>query len=407
MNNNSDSLFSPAENFEGKKAKIKCVGVGGGGGNAINHMMEAGVEDVDFIAVNTDAQDLRRNKAPYLVQVGEKTTKGLGVGGDPERGKKAAIESTEHLRMIVADTDLLFITAGMGGGTGTGVAPELARVAKETYGENILVVGVVTRPFNFEGYVRADQADKGIKEMQKYVDSMIIVSNERLFENIDAKTTTKKAFKMVDEVLLQAVKGISEVILKPGEMNIDYNDLKKIMLSSGRSLIGIGQASGHKRHLTAIKDALSSPLLEDADITGAKGFIVFFTAADEITLLEQGEVMNIIRQYASNDTIVMFGHMYDADMEPGTLKVTVIATGFAREGLHGLTTLRTAPALNKEKFGGYSPVGAHGASAGTENLLVGVGQLRNSRASIAAKEAEAEEEFMLIPAFIRRKKEGK
>ena len=229
-NSSMDSLFAQAEQFEGKKAKIKCVGVGGGGGNAINHMMEAGVADVDFIAINTDAQDLRRNKAPHLVQVGEKITKGLGVGGDPMRGKKAAEESLEQLRLIVADTDLLFITAGMGGGTGTGVAPELARVAKETYGDNILVIGVVTRPFNFEGFIRSDQADKGVKELQKYVDSMIIVPNERLFENVDAKTTTKKAFKMVDEVLLQAVKGISEVILKPGEMNIDYNDLKKIML---------------------------------------------------------------------------------------------------------------------------------------------------------------------------------
>ncbi len=405
MSDNFDSLFSQAEQFEGKKAKIKCVGVGGGGGNAINHMMEAGVEDVDFIAVNTDAQDLRRNKAPYLVQVGEKTTKGLGVGGDPERGKKSAIESLEHLRLIVADTDLLFITAGMGGGTGTGVAPELARVAKETYGENILVIGVVTRPFNFEGYVRADQADKGIKEMQKYVDSMIIVPNERLFENIDSKTTTKKAFKMVDEVLLQAVKGISEVILKPGEMNIDYNDLKKIMLSSGRSLIGIGQASGSKRHLTAIKDALASPLLENADITGAKGFIVFFTASDEITLLEQGEVMNIIRQYASNDSIVMFGHMYDHEIEAGTLKVTVVATGFSKDGIPGLTALRTTPTLNKDKYA-YASTGARPAVLGGDCSILQGGPARGPRA-IAQSEAEAQDAFMLIPAFIRRKKEGK
>ena len=378
--NSMDALFSQAEQFEGKKAKIKCVGVGGGGGNAVNHMMAAGVEDVDFIAINTDAQDLRRNKAPYLVQVGERTTKGLGVGGDPIRGKRAAEESLDQLRLIVADTDLLFITAGMGGGTGTGVAPELARVAKETYGDNILVIGVVTRPFGFEGFIRADQADKGIKELQKYVDSMVIVSNDRLFENIDAKTTTKTAFKMVDEILLQAVKGISEVILKPGEMNIDYNDLKKIMLSSGRSLIGIGAAQGHKRHLAAIKDALSSPLLENADITGAKGFIVFFTAADEINLLEQGEVMNIIRQHASNDSIVMFGHMYDKSLEPGCLKVTVIATGFAKEGAPKLTTLRHPRPLPRPQ---------QTAPAGNENRL------------------DANTDFMLIPAYIRRKKEVK
>ncbi|MDR0735030.1 MAG: cell division protein FtsZ [Elusimicrobiota bacterium] len=383
-NTGMDSLFAQAEQFEGKKAKIKCVGVGGGGGNAINHMMEAGVADVDFIAINTDAQDLRRNKAPYLVQVGEKITKGLGVGGDPERGKKAAEESLEQLRLIVADTDLLFITAGMGGGTGTGVAPQLARVAKETYGENILVVGVVTRPFNFEGFIRADQADKGIQEMQKYTDSMIIVPNERLFENVDARTTTKTAFKMVDEVLLQAVKGISEVILKPGEMNIDYNDLKKIMLCSGRSLIGIGQAKGNKRHLTAARDALNSPLLENADITGAKGFIVFFTASDEINLLEQGEVMNIIRQYASNGSIIKFGHMYDNTLEEGSLRVTVIATGFAKEGIPKFPSLRVAHRPSATMQHGPMP------SAPQQG-----GQL------------DAESDFLLIPAYIRRKKEVK
>jgi cell division protein FtsZ len=382
------SLFAQAEQFEGKKAKIKCVGVGGGGGNAINHMMEAGVADVDFIAINTDAQDLRRNKAPYLVQVGEKITKGLGVGGDPERGRKAAEESLEQLRLIVADTDLLFITAGMGGGTGTGVAPQLARVAKETYGDNILVVGVVTRPFNFEGFVRADQADKGIKEMQKHTDSMIIVPNERLFENVDAKTTTKTAFKMVDEVLLQAVKGISEVILKPGEMNIDYNDLKKIMLDSGRSLIGIGQAGGNKRHLTAVRDALNSPLLENADITGAKGFIVFFTAADEINLLEQGEVMNIIRQYASNGSVIKFGHMYDNTLEEGSLRVTVIATGFAKEGMPPLPGRRGA----RRPAAALPPSAQRGASPAAPQR---------------GGNLDAESDFLLIPAYIRRKKEVK
>ena len=191
----------------------------------------------------------------------------------------------EQLRMIVADTDLLFITAGMGGGTGTGVAPQLARVAKETYGENILIVGVVTRPFIFEGPKKTDYANKGIEELQKHADSMIIVPNDRLFEIINPATDTETAYKMVDEVLLQAVKGISEVILKTMEMSIDYNDLKRIMLASGRSLIGIGQAKGNKRHLAAVNDALSSPLLENGDITGAKGFIVVFTAAKEISML--------------------------------------------------------------------------------------------------------------------------
>ena len=335
-------LFMPAGSFESKKAKIKVIGVGGGGGNAINHMVNAGIKDVDFIAVNTDAQDLRRNQAPYLVQVGEKITKGLGVGGDPEKGKKAAEESKEKLKLIIGQCDLLFITAGMGGGTGTGVAPYLAKLAKEIYGDDLLVVGVVTRPFNFEGYVREKQADEGIKEMQKYVDSMIIVPNEKLFANIDPETSSRDAFKMVDEVRLQAVKGISEVITKPGEVNIDFNDIRKVMCHSHKSLIGIGEGSGPGRHLLAVKQAISSPLLENADIRGAKGFIVHFSAEENLTLLEQGEVMNLIRQYASNDSIIMFGHSYDSTLN-GMFKVTVIATGFSAEKASVFSARRPLP----------------------------------------------------------------
>ena len=336
-------LFMPADSFESKKAKIKVIGVGGGGGNAINHMVASGLKDVDFIAVNTDAQDLRRNSAPYLVQVGEKITKGLGVGGDPEKGKRAAEESKEKLKQIIGQCDLLFITAGMGGGTGTGVAPYLAKLAKELYGDDLLVVGVVTRPFNFEGYVREKQADEGIQEMQKHVDSMIIVPNEKLFANIDPETSSKDAFQMVDEVLLQAVKGIAEVITQPGEVNIDFNDIRKVMAKSHKSLIGIGEASGPGRHLQAVKKAISSPLLENADIRGAKGFIVHFSAEDNLPLLEQGEVMNLIRQYASNDSIIMFGQTYDATLN-GVFKVTVIATGFSAEKANVFNTRRvTAP----------------------------------------------------------------
>jgi cell division protein FtsZ len=338
-----EDLFMPADLFESKKAKIKVIGVGGGGGNAINHMVASGLKDVDFIAVNTDAQDLRRNRAPYLVQVGEKITKGLGVGGDPEKGKRAAEESKEKLKQIIGQCDLLFITAGMGGGTGTGVAPYLAKLAKEIYGDDLLVLGVVTRPFNFEGYVREKQADEGIQEMQKHVDSMIIVPNEKLFANIDPETSSKEAFQMVDEVLLQAVKGIAEVITQPGEVNIDFNDIRKVMAKSNKSLIGIGEASGPGRHLQAVKKAISSPLLENADIRGAKGFIVHFSAEDNLPLLEQGEVMNLIRQYASNDSIIMFGQTYDATLN-GVFKVTVIATGFSKEKANVFNTRRAAVA---------------------------------------------------------------
>lgn len=373
----------PANSFESKKAKIKVIGVGGGGGNAINHMVNSGLKDVDFIAVNTDAQDLRRNCAPYLVQVGEKITKGLGVGGDPEKGKLAAEESKEKLKLIIGECDLLFITAGMGGGTGTGVAPYLARLAKELYGDDLLVLGVVTRPFNFEGYVREKQADEGIKEMSKHVDSMIIVPNEKLFANIDPETSSKDAFKMVDEVLLQAVKGISEVITRPGEVNIDFNDIRKVMCHSHKSLIGIGEASGPGRHLAAVKKAISSPLLENADIRGAKGFIVHFSAEENLTLLEQGEVMNLIRQYASNDSIIMFGHTYDSSLA-GTFKVTVIATGFSPEKANVFNVRRPLP-----------------AQAASPMAKPTVADVFSSFEAFRAPEPADE---MLIPAFLRRKK---
>lgn len=375
-------VYMPADLFESKKAKIKVIGVGGGGGNAINHMVSAGLKDIDFIAVNTDAQDLRRNKAPYLVQVGEKITKGLGVGGDPEKGRLAAEESKEKLKLIIGQTDLLFITAGMGGGTGTGVAPYLAKLAKELYGDDLLVIGVVTRPFNFEGYVREKQADQGIKEMQKYVDSMIIVPNEKLFSNIDTQTSSKDAYKMVDEVLLQAVKGIAEVITKPGEVNIDFNDIRKVMSNSQKSLIGVGEASGPGRHLAAVRQAISSPLLENADIRGAKGFIVHFAANEDLTLMEQGEVMNLIRQYASNDSIVMFGQSYDSSLKD-TFKVTVIATGFSAEKANVFIGRRPLPSNKPETYDI------------TKNVFATFDE---------PAPADTTEDSMLIPAFLRRKK---
>ncbi len=377
-------LFMPADSFETKKAKIKVIGVGGGGGNAINHMVASGLKDVDFIAVNTDAQDLRRNQAPYLVQVGEKITKGLGVGGDPEKGKRAAEESKEKLKLIIGQCDLLFITAGMGGGTGTGVAPYLAKLAKEIYGDDLLVLGVVTRPFNFEGYVRERQADEGIKEMSKYVDSMIIVPNEKLFAHVNPETSSKDAFKMVDEVLLQAVKGISEVITQPGEVNIDFNDIRKVMCHSHKSLIGIGEASGQGRHLAAVKKAIASPLLENADIRGAKGFIVHFSAEENLTLLEQGEVMNLIRQYASNDSIIMFGQTYDSTLD-GKFKVTVIATGFSPE--------KANIYARKQSLDSTIPPGSMAKPARTEVF-----------ASFEKPRSSEPEDEMLIPAFLRRKK---
>lgn len=328
MDDSFDSIFNNISQFEGKKAKIKCVGVGGGGGNAINRMVSSNIQDVTFIAVNTDAQDLMRNKALCRLQVGEKLTKGLGVGGDPKKGREAALESSEALKLLVNDTDLLFITAGMGGGTGTGVAPEIARIAKETYGDNILVIGVVTRPFKNEGRIKGQIAFDGLKQLREYADCVIVVPNDKICENIDTETSMEDAFKLADEVLLQAVRGISEIVLKPGEINIDYNDLKKIMLKSGQALIGIGSAKGKDRHIEAVKKAMHSPLLENSDITGAKGVILFFSSAERISMFEQQGAANIINESATNSAFIKFGYMHDASVPKGELRITVIATGF-------------------------------------------------------------------------------
>lgn len=322
-----ETPFKTAQNLDlaTKKARIKCIGVGGCGGNIIDHLTEENIKDVDFIAVNTDAQDLRRNKATWVLQVGKE---GLGAGGRPEVGKQAAEESLKDLEDLVIDTDLLFITAGMGGGTGTGAAPVLARVAKEKHKNNILVIGVVTRPFSYEGTSKEEKAQKGIEELQKYVDCTLIIPNQRIFDIIDKNTSTEEAYSKVDEVLVQAVKGISEVIIKPGKMNIDYNDLRQIMLNSGRALIGIGEASGKDRHLVAVQQALNSPLLENKNIMGAKGVLVSFNASVDFPMKEQQEVMNYIRRFTSSNALIKTGITYDPTMNKDSLKVVVIAANF-------------------------------------------------------------------------------
>lgn len=379
-----DSVFGSTTQFEGKKAKIKCVGVGGGGGNAINTMVEAGINDVNFIAVNTDAQDLMRSKALFRLQVGEKLTKGLGVGGDPDKGREAALESIDSLKLLVEDTDLLFITAGMGGGTGTGVAPEIARIAKETYGDNILVVGVVTRPFKSEGLPKENIAQAGLEKLREYADCVIVVPNDKICENVNFETSMEEAFKLADTVLLQTVRGIAEVILKPGEMNIDYNDLKKIMLKSGKVLIGIGSAKGKDRHIKAIEKAIHSPLLENSDITGAQGLILFFSSAEAITMREQQDAANIVNSAVANRAFIKFGYMHDANVPKGELKIIVIATGFQDNILSNTARLKTR-------------------SFGTSLNASLSSRLRPSSLSTArARRLE-----LLRPAYIRRRMEEK
>ena len=314
------------KDFRGREAVIKVLGVGGGGGNAVNRMVESGIRLVEFMALNTDAQDLRRSKAPNRIQIGENLTKGLGVGGDPSKGRYAALESVDIIKEAVCDADLLFITAGMGGGTGTGAAPVVAQMAKEI-NPDALVLGVVTRPFGFEGKPRADQAQAGIHELRKYLDSLLVIPNDRILSEVDRNTSSEEAYRLADEVLRQAIQGISDVITTAGAINVDFEDVKKIMTKSGEALIGIGRASGEDRHLEAAGKAMHSPMLESAVINGAKGILVNFTSSRDIKLVEINEAMEYIIKAANPEAFIKHGQVFDETMGD-ELKITVIATGF-------------------------------------------------------------------------------
>ncbi len=322
----SENRIRYENDFHDREAVIKVIGVGGGGGNAVNRMVEAEIRLVEFIAINTDAQDLRRSKAPNRIQIGEDLTKGLGVGGDPQKGAAAAEESVELLREAVADADLVFITAGMGGGTGTGAAPVLARVAKES-NPNALVIGVVTRPFSFEGMKRREQAQEGINELRKHSDCLLVIPNDHILSEVSRSTSSDEGYRMADDVLRQAIQGISDVITSAGAINVDFMDVRRIMMKSGEALIGIGRASGQDRHTEAAKAAIHSPMLESAVIDGAKGILVNFTASREIRMVEVHEAMEYIGKNANPDALIKYGQAFD-DTLGDEIKITVIATGF-------------------------------------------------------------------------------
>jgi cell division protein FtsZ len=304
-------------------AKIKVVGVGGGGSNAINRMMSAGLQGVEFIAVNTDAQALRMSDAPMKLQIGEKLTKGLGAGANPEIGKKAAEESREQLAAVLAGSDMVFVTCGMGGGTGTGAAPIIAEVARD---QGALTVGVVTKPFSFEGRRRMAQADQGVASLKEKVDTLIVIPNDRLLQVAERNTPIVEAFRIADDVLRQGVQGISDLIIVPGLINLDFADVRTIMTSAGSALMGIGVASGENRAAEAARAAISSPLLESS-IEGAKGVLMNITGSSDLGLFEVNEAAEIVSNSADPDALVIFGAVID-DSLGDTIKVTVIATGF-------------------------------------------------------------------------------
>ena len=309
-----------------QSAVIKVIGVGGGGGNAVAHMVTTGIDGVDFMCVNTDAQALKHSKVKTALQIGCNITKGLGAGADPEVGRQAAMEDRDRIVELVEGCDMLFITAGMGGGTGTGAAPVVAQVAKEM---GILTVAVVTRPFEMEGGKRSLVADHGLAELGKYCDSLITIPNQKLLTVLGAQTTLLDAFRSANQVLQGAVQGIAELITRPGLINVDFADVRTVMAETGMAMMGSGVASGEGRARAAAEAAVSSPLLEDINLAGAHGILVNVTAGMDLSIGEFQEVGNIVKQFASEDATVVVGTVIDPELTD-VVRVTVVATGLGR-----------------------------------------------------------------------------
>ncbi len=311
-------------------ANIKAVGVGGGGGNMIGHMIEQGIDGIELLVANTDSQALASSKAHVKIQLGEKTTRGLGAGMKPEVGRQAAEESYDFIKERLEGADIVFISAGMGGGTGTGAAPVIARAAKEV---GALTISVVTKPFRFEGRKRSRLAEEGINELKKESDSIVVIPNDKLLAIVDKKLGIKDSFKIVDDVLARAVSGISGVILSYGhnDINLDFADVQTVMSHRGLALMGVGEAIGENSAYEAIKSAIESPLLDNVSINGAQGVLVHFTIHPDYPLVDIGEAMDVVYESADEDAHVIFGTTTNENMAPDQVKITLIATGFEKE----------------------------------------------------------------------------
>ena len=313
----------PQQPYVENVAQIKVLGIGGGGSNAVNRMIEAGIQGVEFVAINTDAQALMLSQAPHRLRIGDKLTKGLGSGGNPEIGQKAAEESEEEIKALINGADMVFVTAGIGGGTGTGAAPVIARVSREM---GSLTIGVVTRPFSFEGTRRNRAADDGITRLKDHVDTMIVIPNDRLLQVVDKKASVETAFAVADDVLRQGIQGISELITVPGLINLDFADVRTIMSDGGAALMAIGRARGENRAQQAAEQAIHSALL-DVSIEGAQGILFNVTGGADMTLFEVNEAAEIVRASAHPDANIIFGAVIDPSMAD-EIRITVIATGF-------------------------------------------------------------------------------
>ncbi len=367
---------------DNQTAVIKVIGVGGGGGNAVQHMLHGNIEGVEFICANTDAQALNNSPAKTSLQLGRSITKGLGAGADPEIGRQAALEDRDRVMDLLEGADMIFITAGMGGGTGTGAAPIVAQVAKEM---GILTVAVVTRPFSFEGKKRAKIADDGIKELGKFVDSLITIPNEKLLAVLGRDISLLNAFSAANDILLGAVQGIAELITLPGLINVDFADVKTVMSEMGMAMMGSGKAQGEDRANAAAEAAVSSPLLEDVNLSGARGILVNITAGVDMTIGEFDEVGNTVKEFASDSATVVVGTVVDLDMS-GEMRVTIVATGLgqiAKEEATRVQLVSNVPVSNYKEF---------------DQPTV----MRNQNQETDPKNVENDSEYLEIPAFLRR-----
>jgi cell division protein FtsZ len=374
-----------------QNAVIKVIGVGGGGGNAVKHMIASKVDGVEFICANTDAQALKDIDARTVLQLGNSMTKGLGAGANPEVGRQAAMEDRERIAEVLRGADMVFIAAGMGGGTGTGGAPVVAEVARDL---GILTVAVVTKPFPFEGKKRMLIADAGIKELQERVDSLITIPNEKLLAVLGKSTSLLDAFKAANNVLLGAVQGIADLIIRPGMINVDFADVRTVMSEMGMAMMGTGRATGENRAREAAEAAIRSPLLEDVNLQGARGILVNITAGIDLSLGEYSEVGNTIEEFASGDATVVVGTVIDPDMS-NELRVTVVATGL---GVIATKEVKTAPTKvvdNTRRANGQIDYSALDRPA---HLRANA----HSSAAAIAPAAEKDMEYLDIPAFLRR-----
>ncbi len=375
-----------------QNAVIKVIGIGGGGGNAVAHMMNSGIEGVDFICANTDAQALRCAQVKTALQIGCNITKGLGAGANPDVGRQAAMEDRDRIQEVIEGADMLFITAGMGGGTGTGAAPVIAQLAREM---GILTVAVVTKPFGMEGSKRSNIANQGIAELGKYVDSLITIPNEKLLMVLGSDTTLLDAFRAANHVLQGAVQGIAELITRPGLINVDFADVRTVMSEMGMAMMGSGTASGEGRAREAAEAATSSPLLEDINLAGANGILVNVTAGMDLSIGEFQEVGEVIREFASEDATVVLGTVIDPEMD-NSIRVTVVATGL------GQPSAQSQPRPVSQQ----QPVRMVRRSASAEPnykvLEQPTFQRKRAVGESFAPPEEASEDLLDIPAFLRR-----